>query len=125
MGVALHEALTNAMFHGNLELDSALRDGDPSQYYRLAAERRGKEPYSARRVHVCLRETAESSQYIVRDEGSGFDVLARRPDPTDASNLHRASGRGLFLIHMFMDDVSFNEAGNEITMVHHRARTAE
>ena len=33
IGVALHEALTNAMLHGNLELDSKLRDDDESQFY--------------------------------------------------------------------------------------------
>jgi serine/threonine-protein kinase RsbW len=71
-------------------------------------------------VYVRLCETVDSSCYMVRDEGKGFDVHAHRPDPRDPANLHRSSGRGLFLIHMFMDQVSFNDAGNEITMVHHR-----
>lgn len=125
MGIALHEALTNAMFHGNLELDSSLRDANSAEYYRLASERRTQAPYISRRVHVCLRETAHSSCYIVRDEGKGFDVVAHRPDPTDSANLHRSSGRGLFLIHMFMDEVSFNATGNEITMVHYRPHGVE
>jgi anti-sigma regulatory factor (Ser/Thr protein kinase) len=105
-----------------LELDSAQREVDSTEYYRLASERRRVEPYASRRVSVCLRETAEFSCYIVQDEGHGFDVNARRPDPTDAANLQRASGRGLFLIYTFMDDVRFNRAGNEITMVHYRAQ---
>jgi CheY-like chemotaxis protein len=125
MGVALHEALTNAMFHGNLELDSSLRGSDTADFYRLAEKRRLEQPYSTRRVHVCLRETADYSCYVVRDEGKGFDVSARRPDPTDAANLHRPGGRGLFLIHMFMDEVSFNDTGNEITMVHYRPTGVE
>lgn len=125
MGIALHEALTNAMFHGNLEMDSGLRDRDSVEYYRLASERRHQEPFASRRVHVCLRETATSSCYIIRDEGQGFDVTACRPDPTDAGNLQRPSGRGLFLISMFMDEVRFNAAGNEITMINYRSHDAE
>jgi anti-sigma regulatory factor (Ser/Thr protein kinase) len=120
MGIALHEALTNAMLHGNLELDSAQREVDSAEYYRLANQRRTQAPYASRRVRVSLRETAHSSCYVVRDEGKGFDVTAQRPDPTDEANFHRASGRGLFLIYTFMDDVGFNHTGNEITMVHYR-----
>jgi anti-sigma regulatory factor (Ser/Thr protein kinase) len=42
------------------------------------------------------------------------------PDPTDPANLGKSSGRGLFLIRTFMDEVSFNETGNEITMIKRR-----
>jgi anti-sigma regulatory factor (Ser/Thr protein kinase) len=120
MGVALHEALANAMFHGNLELDSAIRGDSSGDYYRLAEQRRKQSPFAERRVHVTLRETAKSSCYVVRDEGGGFDVRAHRLDPTDPANLLRPSGRGLFLIQTFMDEVTFNDAGNEITMIHYR-----
>ena len=125
MGVALHEALTNAMFHGNLELDSALRGDSSGDYYRLAEKRRTQAPYADRHVHVTLRENAKESKYVVRDEGIGFDVKANRSDPTDPANLQRPSGRGLFLIQTFMDEVTFNESGNEITMVHYRPLRAE
>jgi CheY-like chemotaxis protein len=125
MGVALHEALANAMFHGNLELDSGIRGDHSGEYYRLAEERRNQQPYANRRVHVTLRENGRESKYTVRDEGSGFDVKATRSDPTDPANLQRPSGRGLFLIQTFMDEVTFNESGNEITMVHYRPRRAE
>src|SRR5262249_15467487 len=40
VGVALHEALTNAIFHGNLELNSSIKERDEKEYYRLANERR-------------------------------------------------------------------------------------
>jgi CheY-like chemotaxis protein len=125
MGVALHEALSNAMYHGNLELDSSLRGDSSGEYYRRAEQRRTQQPYASRRVHVTLRENAQESRYVVRDEGSGFDVKATRSDPTDPANLQRPSGRGLFLIQTFMDEVTFNESGNEITMVHYRPLRAE
>jgi CheY-like chemotaxis protein/anti-sigma regulatory factor (Ser/Thr protein kinase) len=116
LGVALHEALTNAMLHGNLELESALREADEKQYYRLSVERRTQEPYLSRRVFVTARLTRSELVFTVRDEGNGFDP-ASLPDPTDPMNVGKVSGRGLLLIHTFMDRVSHNDKGNEITMV--------
>jgi CheY-like chemotaxis protein/anti-sigma regulatory factor (Ser/Thr protein kinase) len=115
LGVALHEALTNAMLHGNLELESALREENEKEYYRLSIERRNMEPYNIRRVFITSRYTREELTFVVRDEGNGFDP-STLPDPTDPTNLGKVSGRGLLLIHTFMDRVSHNERGNEITM---------
>ncbi len=116
LGVALHEALTNAMLHGNLELESAMRENDEKQYYKLSAERRAQDPYMNRRVYVSVRLTRQELVFTIRDEGNGFDP-AQLPDPTDPINLGKVSGRGLLLIHTFMDRVSHNELGNEITMI--------
>jgi CheY-like chemotaxis protein/anti-sigma regulatory factor (Ser/Thr protein kinase) len=116
LGVALHEALTNAILHGNLELSSALRESDEKEYYRLSVERRSQPPYSDRRVHVAARFTRNELAFTVRDEGNGFDPNTL-PDPTDPSNLGKVSGRGLLLIQTFMDSVRHNDIGNEITMI--------
>jgi CheY-like chemotaxis protein len=116
LGVALHEALTNAMLHGNLELSSALRETDEKEYYRQGIARRTQSPYQERQVHVTLNLTHEEATFIVRDEGNGFDP-ALLPDPTDPTNLGKVSGRGLLLIQTFMDRVKHNERGNQITMV--------
>jgi CheY-like chemotaxis protein/anti-sigma regulatory factor (Ser/Thr protein kinase) len=115
LGVALHEALTNAMLHGNLGLNSALRESDEKEYYRLSLERRTQAPYADRRVRVTARFTPEELVFVVGDDGSGFDP-ATLPDPTDPSNLGKVSGRGLLLIQTFMDRVGHNSKGNEITM---------
>jgi CheY-like chemotaxis protein/anti-sigma regulatory factor (Ser/Thr protein kinase) len=116
LGVALHEALTNAILHGNLELDSALRESDEKLYYRHAQERRAQETYRDRRVTVTAMMTREEATFVVHDQGNGFDP-ALLPDPTDPTNLEKVSGRGLLLIQTFMDHVEHNEKGNEITMV--------
>jgi CheY-like chemotaxis protein len=116
VSVALQEALTNAIQHGNLEVSSALRERDDKAYYALAEERRRQKPYSQRRIHVSARESALEAVYIVRDDGPGFDPSSL-PDPTDPSNLERVSGRGLLLIRTFMDEVYHNEKGNQITMI--------
>jgi CheY-like chemotaxis protein/anti-sigma regulatory factor (Ser/Thr protein kinase) len=123
LGVALHEALTNAMLHGNLELSSALRETDEKEYYRLAVERRHRPPYGDRRVFITARFTSEEACFVIRDEGSGFDP-ALLPDPTDPANLGKVSGRGLLLIQTFMDRVEHNDIGNSITMTKRRGAHA-
>lgn len=115
LGVALHEALTNAMFHGNLEVSSELRDKEESRYYKLANERRQQPPFMERRVHVRATVSSNEAVFRIRDEGKGFDP-STLPDPTDPANLERVSGRGLLLIRTFMDHVEHNNEGNEITM---------
>ena len=116
VGMALREALANAVEHGNLEASSKLREDDERNYHRLLAERRQQTPYRERRVFVMADESRASVTYVIRDEGPGFDP-SKLPDPTDPANLECVSGRGLLLIHAFMDEVRHNATGNEITMV--------
>jgi CheY-like chemotaxis protein len=119
VAVALREALSNAMLHGNLEVDSHLRDTDEQAYYALAEQRRKQEPYSCRQVYITAEQSRRQAVYIVRDEGPGFDATSI-PDPTAEENLDRVGGRGLFLIRMFMDHTEFNAKGNEIKMIKRR-----
>jgi CheY-like chemotaxis protein/anti-sigma regulatory factor (Ser/Thr protein kinase) len=119
LGVALHEALSNAIFHGNLDVSSSLREKDEEGYYGLADERRRQKPWADRHVYVTARMSRVEAVFVVRDEGPGFDPTAL-PDPTDPANLERVSGRGLLLIQTFMDHVEHNETGNQITMVKRR-----
>jgi CheY-like chemotaxis protein len=121
LGVALHEALTNSIFHGNLDLSSALKEENEREFYRLVEERKKTEPYASRRVYVTVSLTPGEAIFVVRDDGNGFDP-AILPDPTDPSNLERVSGRGLLLIQTFMDRVEHNPRGNEITMLKFRAK---
>jgi CheY-like chemotaxis protein/anti-sigma regulatory factor (Ser/Thr protein kinase) len=116
LAVALREALVNAMDHGNLELDSALREQGESAYQQLGEERRRQAPYKGRLVHVTARETPREAVYVIRDEGPGFDP-SRLPDPRDPANLGKSGGRGLLLIQTFMSEVRHNPQGNEIILV--------
>ena len=119
MAIALEEALLNALYHGNLEVSSDLREQDTRQYYALADERRREEPYRSRTVHFEATLSTQEMTYLVRDAGPGFNPQAV-PDPTDPANLERCSGRGLMLIRAFMDEVRHNERGNEIVMIKRR-----
>ena len=116
IGSALDEALTNAYYHGNLEVSSELRAQDHNLYHNLAKERSREEPYRDRRIRVRANISSEQVIFVIRDEGPGFDP-SRLPDPTDPEYLERPSGRGVLLMRTFMDEISYNETGNEVTMV--------
>lgn len=119
VAVALREAISNAILHGNLGVDSDLRETDEKSYYSLIEQRTKQEPYNRRSVYVVAEESRKEAVYIVRDQGEGFDH-SNLPDPTAEENLDRVSGRGLFLIRTFMDHMEFNAKGNEIKMVKRR-----
>lgn len=117
---ALAEALTNAVYHGNLELtteqiEAAAQPSSPTA--DTIASRRQQAPYSDRHVQLRAAISPQEARFTIRDDGPGFDV-AQLPDvKADPTHLSRSSNRGLVLIQMFMDEVAFNPAGNEITMV--------
>ena len=120
VGTALYEALVNAIEHGNLELRSEARD-QPSGSYRLLMEERAAMPrYQKRQVYLTTKLSHSEAIFIVRDQGPGFDPSIL-PDPTDPDNVGKVNGRGLFLIQTFMDEIQFNDAGNELTMVKRRS----
>lgn len=89
--VALDEAFVNAVKHGN--------HYDPSKLVRITAEL-----------------SARECRFTVEDEGEGFQVQ-EIPDPCDPDNLFKSSGRGVLLIYNIMDEVKYNERGNQLTMV--------
>jgi len=113
---AFTESLDNALHHGNLELSSDLREGSGSSWHAAIAQRRLISPYKDRRIFVFLEMSKTEVAITIRDEGPGFDHT-QLPDPTDECNLERCSGRGVFLVRNLMDEVRFNEQGNEITLI--------
>lgn len=124
VGVALEEALLNAIYRGNLEVGAEDLQEDRARLLRgdgasLVDERRGQPPYRDRKtlVRVCL--TPDEARFTIRDEGPGFNVapVAKADDPVAVV---REGGRGLVLMRTFMDEVTYNAAGNEVTMVKRR-----
>jgi len=91
--LAIREAVTNAVLHGNKE-----------------------NKMKAVRVHVST--SPDSIELSVHDEGSGFNPEAV-PDPTAAENILKTSGRGIFFMRNFMDEVEWlirPEGGTTVRM---------
>jgi serine/threonine-protein kinase RsbW len=80
--LAVTEASTNAIIHGNKSDETKL---------------------------IMIDVTKEDNQLIIRvkDQGKGFDP-AKIPDPTETDNLLKDSGRGIYLMRVYMDDLKFN-----------------
>lgn len=116
VGIAVEEALLNALYHGNLEVSSDLKEQDPNLFEETARQRCLEEPYRNRRIFVDAFVSRESAKFTIRDEGCGFDPTML-PDPCDPENLEKPSGRGILLMRSFMDEISFNDQGNQVTLV--------
>lgn len=123
VSTALDEALTNACYHGNLEVRSEIRDHDPRAYRALAKERCLAAPYRDRRIHVSVSLESDGARFVIRDEGRGFDAAAVR-DPTAPEQLERPTGRGIFLMKTFLDDVRYSATGNQVTLLKRRSACA-
>ncbi len=92
--MALSEALANTIIHGNRQ--------DPSK-----------------KVFVKVTVGPQKITFKIADEGAGFDYR-NLPNPRIQPNLLKENGRGLFIIRYIMDEVHFNEIGNEITMIKYK-----
>jgi DNA-binding response OmpR family regulator len=119
IAMAIHEALVNALEHGNLELESTLKSDlfereDP--YSRLRLERLEDPTFAGRQIEVRLAMDTERFELEIGDEGQGFDTSQMPSFPKD-SEMCTHCGRGLPLIFLVMDEVHFNQAGNQIRLV--------
>lgn len=118
IGVALTEALLNAVIHGNLGISSELKERGNDLFVRAVEKRRREGPYRDRMVHVTFFWNESIISCSIRDEGNGFDPESL-PDPTDPENLLKPHGRGVVLMKSFMDFVGYNAKGNEVTLTKH------
>ena len=91
--MAVREAMINAVLHGNAY--------DPNK-----------------RVNLSLEQNDRELVVTISDEGRGLEP-DEIPDPLAAENLMKQSGRGIFIIRAFMDEVRFRklEPGTEITLI--------
>lgn len=88
--VALTEAVTNAMEHGN----------------KLNPDKK---------VEINFKMKREKLIFTVKDHGSGFDY-ANIPDPTDLHNIKKFKGRGIFLMKNLSDKISFEDKGSKVIL---------
>ncbi len=120
IALSLQEALSNAMFHGNLEIPSSIREDKGVKGFNAEIEKRKDDPrYASRSVKAEFELTRDYVEYIIEDEGKGFDHDAL-PDPRDPENFFKNSGRGLLIIRIHMDEVEWNETGNVVRLRKYR-----
>lgn len=95
ISMAVREAAVNAVLHGNAY--------DPGK-----------------KVKMDFVRTQDALVITIRDQGKGLD-LNKVPDPLAPENLLKTSGRGIFLIRSFMDQVEINpsQTGTEIKLIKH------
>src|SRR6195256_1722109 len=95
IAMAVREAAINAVLHGNAY--------DPGK-----------------KVTLDFETTDGDLVITIRDQGNGLDV-EKIPDPLAPENLMKTSGRGIFLIRSFMDEVHFrpSQTGTEVKLVKH------
>src|SRR5947208_1986731 len=72
--VALHEAITNAVVHGNLEVDSALKEQGPDTFAEALARNASNEALHSRVVEIIVDLDDDRCRWIITDQGKGFDV---------------------------------------------------
>ena len=96
IAMAVREAAVNAVIHGN--------NYDSSKH-----------------INVSFETTARALTVHVSDQGPGLDPNSL-PDPLAPENILRGSGRGIFLIRAFMDEVHFRQLqpGTEIILTKNR-----
>lgn len=114
IGLCLHEALANAIIHGNLDISSSLKNDAPEEFERLLSEREALPEYADRKVTIHCAATASQIKIEIQDEGRGFDQQSL--DISDPTKM-LPSGRGILIITALMTDVFWNESGNRITMI--------
>lgn len=115
MELAVDEALNNAIYHGNLEVPSSLKSEDFDAFYALALRRRGEAPYRSRKVEIHYDYSPRRLKVTIRDEGPGFDWS--RALEEEASPAELPHGRGLIIMKALSSGLSYNEKGNELTLV--------
>lgn len=94
VSLALNEAVTNAIKHGNNGI-------------------------TEKKVNIRSKILGHYLLISVEDEGIGFSP-SQYPNPLREENLHKTSGRGIYLMNQFCDEVRYSDKGNQITLIFKR-----
>lgn len=121
--MTLEEALLNAMYHGNLELEPIVRETNLNLYHSLAESRLTQSPYRDRVISVRVGQTDDMVSWEIADDGNGFE-FAPFLEAESTSILERSYGRGIMLMRTVMDEVVFNSTGNAVFLTKYRSSLA-
>jgi len=115
--VALEEALRNAMLRGPAATGESAEPGSLAARDRRAGElKRGngrRQPL--RRIGLQAHITSHGARFVIRDE-EGFDRAAMSTI-ADGDCFESGKNRELMLMRSLMDEVAYNDLGNELTLI--------
>jgi len=121
--IAVDEALKNAYYHGSLEVETGIGWPERRAIDQIAGERLCIQPYCDRRIHVRARISRSEAVFVISDDGPGFDH-AKFSGSTSLDGSGQSAGRGIVLMRTIMDEVRYNDKGNEVTLVKHPVAAA-
>lgn len=118
VAMALTEAIANAMYHGNLNISPRLKlDLSAAEFLEEIRKRKKIEEFNARKIRIRCDLTPAEVKYVISDDGEGFDHREALSAAVTPADLDSHEGRGLFLLRSIMDEVTYNEKGNEVTLI--------
>lgn len=115
--IALHEAISNAIIHGNLELSSDLKEQGDNVFAEALAKRTADPVLASRKVDIVVEFDGDVYRWVITDQGRGFDVervLAKCL--SDDPEVLLSSGRGILMMKSFLDDVRFEMGGRRVIL---------
>ncbi len=115
--LALVEAVTNAIVHGNLGISSALKEQGDREFADALTARCADASYACRMVDIRAAYDGAALRWVIADQGAGFDAeaaLRRLDEPPDHL---RPSGRGLIMIRAFTDGMHYEDNGRRLTLM--------
>ena len=83
-------------------------------YFDELERRCNTEPYKNRKVTISYTLDNNELKFVIKDDGSGFDW---KNLPSPESILSECHGRGITITRHYFDEISFNEIGNEVTLI--------
>jgi anti-sigma regulatory factor (Ser/Thr protein kinase) len=116
VSMALHEALTNSIIHGNLELSSDLKE-QGEDFARALAERCSDPFFADRTVTIQASWDGTTAHWSFTDQGPGFDVEQTLRQCQEDTDSDRLSGRGLVMMRALLDEVRFENDGRSVHLI--------
>lgn len=117
--IALTELLTNAIEHGNCEINYDEKTKfleECKDINDLIKEKNNIKRISDRKVKLTYSFTDEELSFIIEDEGNGFNHSDAVFDPENEEDILKNHGRGIFLTRMYVDSLEYNKKGNKVTL---------
>ncbi len=119
--LGLDELLMNAMEHGNLGITYEEKSAALAEMHGLTdlyAQRLADPLLAARRVTVDFIAEHDYYEWVISDEGNGFDWKAV-PNPLEETCMLNSCGRGIFLSRLIFDEMEYTNKGSTVRIRKH------